>query len=131
MTDHMGFGESIVFSLVGIALVFAVLVVLSLFIRALSAIIRAAERPRHVPAPAAAADAPIETVAKPLDKNLVPGAAGDILLHNVDDPTAAMVMAIVADELRLPLNELVFRSIRELSEDEADQEIASHEHHSL
>lgn len=135
MTEHMGFGESIVFSLVGIALVFAVLVVLSLFIRALSAIIRAAERPRKAPAPATAApaipaDDSVQNV-QPLDDDLVPGAAGDILLHNVDDPTAAMVMAIVADELRLPLNELVFRSIRELSEDEADHEIASHEHHSL
>ncbi len=127
--EHMGFGESILLSLVGIALVFAVLIVLSLFIRLLSVIVRAVERtPAAKSAPAVPA-AP--TAAIPPQGNFVPGSTGDILLHNVDDPTAAMVMAIVADELRLPLNELVFRSIRELSPEEADEEIASHEHHSL
>lgn len=127
--EHMGFGESILLSLVGIALVFAVLIVLSLFIRLLSVIVRAVERaPAAKSAPAVPA-APAAVI--PPQGNFVPGSAGDILLHNVDDPTAAMVMAIVADELRLPLNELVFRSIRELSPEEADEEIASHEHHSL
>lgn len=126
--EHMGFGESIVLSLIGIALVFAVLIILSLFIRLLSVVIRAVERtPAAKPVPASGA--PAAAVPPPTER--VPGSAGDILLHNVDDPTAAMVMAIVADELRLPLNELIFRSIRELSPEEADEEISSHEHHSL
>lgn len=128
--EHMGFGESVLLSVVGIALVFAVLIILSLFIRLLSVVVRAAERtPAAKPSPTAPAAAPVAAI--PPQGDVVPGSAGDILLHNVDDPTAAMVMAIVADELRLPLNELVFRSIRELSPEEADEEIASHEHHSL
>jgi len=43
-----------------------------------------------------------------------PGSAGQIKLHNVDPKTAAMVMAIVADKLQKPLNELRFISIKEV-----------------
>lgn len=35
-------------------------------------------------------------------------------LHKVDDKTAAMIMAVVADETKIPLNELRFISIKEL-----------------
>lgn len=127
MSEHMGFGASLLFSVIGIALVFAVLIVLSLFIRLVSAIIRAVER---TPAAAPAAQPAVVSAPQP-QEDLIPGSTGDILLHNVDDPTAAMVMAIVADELQVPLNELVFRSIREITQEEADQEIATHEHHTL
>ncbi len=43
-----------------------------------------------------------------------PGAAGTLKLHDVDPKTAAMLMAIVADKLQKPLNELRFTSIREV-----------------
>ena len=127
MSEHMGFGASLLFSVIGIALVFAVLIVLSLFIRLVSAIIRAVE---HTPAAAPAAQSAVVSAPQPQEA-LIPGSTGDILLHNVDDPTAALVMAIVVDELQLPLNELVFRSIREITQEEANQEIATHEHHTL
>lgn len=55
--------------------------------------------------PAAAAPAP----AKP-----APGSAGQIKLHDVPDRTAAMLMAIVANKMGKPLNELRFISIREI-----------------
>jgi hypothetical protein len=35
-------------------------------------------------------------------------------LYDVPDKTAALLMAIVADKLNKPLNELRFRSIREV-----------------
>ena len=38
-------------------------------------------------------------------------------LYDTDPRTAAMLMAIVADELKAPLNELRFLSIRESKED--------------
>ncbi len=60
-------------------------------------------------APAAAAPAVAE---KP--KVLAPGTAGDIKLYDTDPRDAAMIMAIVADELKKPLNELRFISIREV-----------------
>ena len=64
--------------------------------------------------PAAAAPAPVPQTAAPL----APGSAGRLKLHNVPPKTAAMVMAIVADRLGKPLNELRFISIKEVSEDE-------------
>ena len=45
-----------------------------------------------------------------------PGTAGDLKLHNVEPKVAAMLMAIVADKLGKPLNELRFLSIREVEE---------------
>ena len=45
-----------------------------------------------------------------------PGTAGKLKLHDVEPKTAAMVMAIVADKLGKPLNELRFISIKEVNE---------------
>ncbi len=39
---------------------------------------------------------------------------GDVNLYEVDDKTAALLMAIVADKLETPLNQLYFRSIKEV-----------------
>ena len=43
-----------------------------------------------------------------------PGSAGRLKLHDVEPKTAAMLMAIVADRLGKPLNELRFISIKEV-----------------
>lgn len=48
------------------------------------------------------------------EKPLAPGSAGQVKLHNVEPKTAAMLMAIVADKLKKPLNELRFISIEEV-----------------
>ena len=61
--------------------------------------------------PAPAAPAPAAPAA--------PGSCGQVDLHGVDDRTAAMLMAIVADDLGAPLNELRFISIREIKEEES------------
>ncbi len=58
------------------------------------------------PVPAPVVEAPAAPVA--------PGSAGELKLHDVDPKTAAMLMAIVADKLGKPLNELRFTSIREV-----------------
>ena len=47
-------------------------------------------------------------------KKLAPGSAGDVKLYDTDPRDAAMIMAIVADKLGKPLNELRFRSIKEV-----------------
>ncbi len=54
-------------------------------------------------APAAAAPA-----------STAPGSAGHLKLHDVEPKTAAMLMAIVANKLGKPLNELRFISIKEV-----------------
>ena len=43
-----------------------------------------------------------------------PGSAGKLKLYNTEPKTAAMVMAIVADKLGKPINELRFISIKEV-----------------
>ena len=70
---------------------------------------------KETPKAAPAAAAPAAPAAKSAP---APGSAGDFKLYNTDPRDAAMVMAIVADTLGKPLNELRFISIREVKEDE-------------
>ena len=60
--------------------------------------------------PVIAAPVPVKEPEKPA----APGSAGQIKLHNVPPKTAAMLMAIVADKMGKPLNELRFISIKEV-----------------
>lgn len=62
----------------------------------------------------AAADAPAAAPVKTAPP--APGTAGEIKLHTVSDRDAAILMAIVANKLGKPLNELRFKSIKEVSE---------------
>ncbi len=73
-----------------------------------------AEAATAIPAPAE--DAPVLKL-----KNTMPkasGTAGELKLYNTEPKDAAMIMAIVADSLGKPLNELRFISIREVTDDE-------------
>ena len=63
---------------------------------------------------AAAAPVVEETPAPVAEAPKAPGAAGQLKLHDVEPKTAAMIMAIVADKLGKPLNELRFISIKEV-----------------
>ncbi len=49
------------------------------------------------------------------ERPAAPGSAGQVKIHNVEPKTAAMLMAIVADKMGKPLNELRFISIREVN----------------
>ena len=58
-----------------------------------------------------------EAVAEPVPeapKPVAPGSTGKLKLHNVEPKTAAMLMAIVADKMGKPINELRFISIKEV-----------------
>lgn len=63
-------------------------------------------------APAVAAPA-VPAAPAPAPK-LAPGSAGEVKLYDVPDREAAMIMAIVAEKLGKPLNELRFKSIKEV-----------------
>ncbi|MBE6943609.1 MAG: hypothetical protein E7453_05035 [Ruminococcaceae bacterium] len=52
--------------------------------------------------------------AAPVELPKAPGTAGQLKLHSVEPKTAAMLMAIVADKLQKPINELRFISIKEV-----------------
>jgi len=62
----------------------------------------------------AAAAVVVEEAPAPVEAPTAPGSAGQLKLHNVEPKTAAMLMAIVADKLQKPLNELRFISIKEV-----------------
>ena len=66
---------------------------------------------KTAPTPAAT-EAPTEAPAA--DAPAAPGTAGKLKLYDVEPKTAAMLMAIVADKMGKPLNELRFISIKEV-----------------
>jgi len=61
-----------------------------------------------------AAPAPEAPAAPAPEAPTAPGTAGQLKLHNVEPKTAAMLMAIVANKLGKPINELRFISIKEV-----------------
>ena len=63
---------------------------------------------------AASVSVPVEAPAAPVEAPAAPGSAGQLKLHTVEPKTAAMLMAIVADKMGKPLNELRFISIKEV-----------------
>lgn len=107
----MTFADYLFYSLVGVCVVFCALLLLMLVIK----ILMYQPKPKEEAAPAMAAQAeadaaPAAAPAVPL----APGSAGAVKLYDTDPRDAALIMAIVADELQKPLNELRFISIREV-----------------
>ena len=108
--NNIGILDAGVIALLGYAVVFFGLILLMGVVIAMGKIFVALEKkdkPEANPAPAVpaapAAEAPV-----------APGSAGRLLLHDVEPKTAAMIMAIVADRMGKPLNELRFISIKEV-----------------
>ena len=101
-------------ALLGYAVVFFGLILLMIVITILGKAFVAAENKKkaETAAPVAAA-APAAPVA-PAAPAEAPGTAGQLKLHDVPPKTAAMLMAIVADKMGKPLNELRFISIKEV-----------------
>ena len=101
-----------VVALLGYAVVFFGLILLMAVITVLGKAFQAKEAKAKAAAPApAAAAAP---AAAPVSAEPAPGSAGKLKLHDVEPKTAAMLMAIVADKMGKPINELRFISIKEV-----------------
>lgn len=115
LTAQMGIGEAGITAVLGYAVVFFGLVLLMCVVIIMGKVMSAkkaqAEAPAHVPGPiqSAGAAAPAAPSAPP-----APGSAGEVKLFDVPDKEAAMLMAIVADKMGKPLNELRFKSIKEV-----------------
>ena len=107
--ENLAFGDAAVVAALGYGVVFLGLILLMTVVIILGKAFTAAEKKKAQPAEAA----PREPVPE-APKAVAPGAAGQLKLHNVDPKTAAMLMAIVADKLQKPLNELRFISIKEV-----------------
>ena len=99
-------------ALLGYAVVFFGLILLMCVITMLGKAFQAMEAKQKAAAPAPAAAAP--AAAAPVSADPAPGSAGKLKLHDVEPKTAAMLMAIVADKMGKPINELRFISIKEV-----------------
>lgn len=110
--------EAILHGLMLFLFVFIVLAVLYVLILLFSQLVKVIEKsalkkePVTAAATLAAALATAPAPAAPVPDMEGTGIwGGQVRLKNVDDQTAAMVMAIVSDETGIPLSQLVFKSI--------------------
>lgn len=102
------------YAVLGYLVVFFGLVLLMLVVLAMGKIMTSKKAQ-----PAAEVEAPTPTrEAEAVKAEPAPGTAGEFKLYDTDPRDAAMCMAIVADTIGKPLNELRFISIREVKEDE-------------
>lgn len=108
---NISFGDAALTALLGYLVVFFGLILLMVVVIIMGKIMvnRANKAKAAVPA-APTAPAPEVPAA--------PGSAGELKLYDTDPRDAAMIMAIVADTLGKPINQLRFISIKEVKEDE-------------
>ena len=108
--ENIGILDAGVIALLGYAVVFFGLILLMVVVTVMGKIFTA-KAAKAAPAPAAA---PVAPAAPAAEAPKAPGSAGQLKLHDVEPKTAAMIMAIVADKMGKPLNELRFISIKEV-----------------
>ena len=117
--DNIGIMDAAIVALLGYAVVFFGLILLMLVVMAMGKAfmakdVKAKEAPKAAaPAAPAAAVTTVSAVADP-SSDAAPGTAGQLKLYDTPPKTAAMIMAIVANQLGKPLNELRFISIKEV-----------------
>ena len=105
---NISIGDAALTGLLGYLVVFFGLVLLMIVVMILGKIMIAKAKEKAVEEAA--------PVAEVIPAAPAPGTAGDLKLYDTDPKDAAMIMAIVADSLGKPLNELRFKSIKEVKE---------------
>ena len=108
---NLGVGSAAIMALLGYVVVFLGISLLMIVIMVMGKIFMAKDKKAAAAAPAPVAAAPAAPAA---DAPTAPGSAGKLKLHDVEPKTAAMIMAIVADKMGKPINELRFISIKEV-----------------
>jgi len=115
---NIGIGDAAVVALLGWAVVFFGLILLMGVITIMGKVFIAKDKKaaeKAAAAKSAVAAAPVAVpAAAPAAPVPAPGSAGQLKLYDVEPKTAAMIMAIVADKMGKPLNELRFISIKEV-----------------
>ena len=106
-------------ALLGYAVVFFGLILLMCVVTIMGKIFIAKDKKAAEKAAAAKAAmptnaAPVAETAAPVAAPAAPGTAGQLKLYDTPPKTAAMLMAIVANKMGKPLNELRFISIKEV-----------------
>ena len=112
---NLSIGNAAIVALLGYGVVFFGLILLMGVVTLLGKAFQAAEAKAKVAVPAAETAAPAAAAAAPVSAEPAPGSPCKLKLHDVEPKTAAMIMAIVADKLGKPLNELRFISITEVT----------------
>lgn len=114
--ESIGILDAAIVAILGYAVVFFGLVLLMVVITVMGKVFIA--RDKKAADTAAAAKTVISSVpvaaAPAAELPVAPGSAGQLKLYDVEPKTAAMLMAIVADKMGKPLNELRFISIKEV-----------------
>ena len=119
--ENIGILDAGVIALLGYAVVFFGLILLMIVITVMGKIFVAQESKKKAAVTAAASGtaAPVAAPeAAPVAAAPVaaPGSAGPVKLYDTPPTTAAMIMAIVANQMGKPLNELRFISIKEVKD---------------
>ena len=114
--DGIGILDAAVVAVLGYAVVFFGLILLMCVIMIMGKIFIAKDKKKaelNAAAKATIASVPVAAPAA-APAATAPGSAGKLKLYDVEPKTAAMLMAIVADKMGKPLNELRFISIKEV-----------------
>ena len=109
MLTAMGIADAGIVAALGYGVVFFGLILLMIVVSIFGKIFAKGEKKPEKEEQPAPAPAPVVTAPQ-----LAPGTSGQLKLHDVPPKTAAMLMAIVADKMGKPLNELRFISIKEV-----------------
>ena len=110
----IGIGTAGLVALMGYLVVFFGLVLLMIVVMIMGKIMVASKKKTEQAAAEAAVKAAEAPAAPAPAADPAPGSAGEIKLHGVAQRDAAMIMAIVADKMGKPINELRFKSIKEV-----------------
>jgi Na+-transporting methylmalonyl-CoA/oxaloacetate decarboxylase gamma subunit len=112
---NLSIGQGGAIAVLGYAVVFLGLVLLMLVVLAMASyFINKAKKEAAAVKAAPAPEAPAPEAAPEKNIPAAPGSAGELKLYDTDPRDAAIIMAIGADTLGKPLNELRFKSIREV-----------------
>ena len=109
----LSIGTAGLVALMGYLVVFLGLVLLMVVVIIMGKIMVANTQKKAAKAAEAAASEPAPA-APAVSAPPAPGTAGEFMLHDVDPRTAAIAMAIVADKMGKPINELRFKYIKEV-----------------
>ena len=113
--SRLSIGEAGIAAVLGYAVVFFGLILLMCVVMIMGKAMAGSREKAAAAAPASTPVAPVAPAAPPAPSSPpAPGSAGEVKLFDVPDKEAAMLMAIVADKMGKPLNELRFKSIKEV-----------------
>ena len=113
--SRLSLGEAGIAAVLGYCVVFVGLILLMCVVILMGRAMAGSRQKAAVSTAKAAAPAPAAPAAPAAPSSPpAPGSAGEVKLFDVPDKEAAMIMAIVADKRGKPLNELRFKSIKEV-----------------